>query len=596
MSDSDRAATADGYAPVLELLGAVDPRQSKVVLDVSPSAASREEAIATLGWTPVALDPRAAKKEPTRGVATGTTHDVREYLSAEHLMRKAHELLEGRTIAAVLLIDVLERVADPRDLIQELRGLALRHPEMRLIVQVPNVSTMDRAVALLFGEWRPLRASGPTSFCQLYTARQLQEMMTSAGWQECGCRDVSREREDTDQVVAALASTTPLYELLGAVREQAGLGAGITELVRAYAPESNVVTGLTPGLPAPERTADEDRAPFLSVLLRTQGRRPQTLQETLLSLFAQTSQNFEIVLACHRVTPESLGAIQRLVASYPEEFRGRIRMLEVHEGGRSRPLNAAVAHARGTYVAILDDDDLAFGNWVESFEDARATNGHVLRAVVAEQVVAPVDWDGEEGYEPRGKPRLAWPAAFDLMDHLVENQTPPSGYAFPRTAFYRLGLAFDEDLPVLEDWDLAMQAALLCGVTSISSVTSLYRAWQGAENSLSLHSEREWRAARAAIHARLDARPWPLPVGSISELVEMRQKTGPRFVAASVSAAGGDVPVLRHALALREQELLALRTSTSWRLTGPLRLASRIARHLLAAQAKRHERLARKQT
>lgn len=46
-----------------------------------------------------------------------------------------------------------------------------------------------------------------------------------------------------------------------------------------------------------KKIIDEDRfnknSVFLSVLIRTQGKRRETLKETLLSLYAQTNQDFE---------------------------------------------------------------------------------------------------------------------------------------------------------------------------------------------------------------------------------------------------------------------------------------------------------------
>ena len=41
-------------------------------------------------------------------------------------------------------------------------------------------------------------------------------------------------------------------------------------------------------------------------------------------------------------------------------------------------------------------------------------------------------------------------------------------------------MSFDDELAVLEDWDMLLNAALLCGVASTPEVTSLYRemeAW-----------------------------------------------------------------------------------------------------------------------
>src|SRR6516165_4845723 len=49
-------------------------------------------------------------------------------------------------------------------------------------------------------------------------------------------------------------------------------------------------------------TAASDLAPLLSVLMRTQHRRPATLEEALLSLAAQSCDDFELLLLAHDVS------------------------------------------------------------------------------------------------------------------------------------------------------------------------------------------------------------------------------------------------------------------------------------------------------
>src|SRR6201999_4060777 len=102
--------------------------------------------------------------------------------------------------------------------------------------------------------------------------------------------------------------------------------------------------------------------------------------------------------------------------------------------------------------------------------------------------------------------------------HLVENHSPPCGLAFPRSAFRDLGITFDENLPVLEDWDVLLQAAMFCGVVNTAEVTSVYRWWPKADCSLQRHSKLEWQSARSAVVRRMDSAPFILPSGGGSQI------------------------------------------------------------------------------
>ena len=93
---------------------------------------------------------------------------------------------------------------------------------------------------------------------------------------------------------------------------------------------------------------------------------------------------------------------------------------------------------------------------------------------------------------------------FDLLEHLGENQTPPSGFAVPRSLVTDLGQGWDESLPVYEDWDLLMRAASMCGVADAPVVGALYRRWGVGESSKTAHADHEWQAAQASVISKLD--------------------------------------------------------------------------------------------
>lgn len=265
---------------------------------------------------------------------------------------------------------------------------------------------------------------------------------------------------------------------------------------------------------------DTVQRPFLSVLLRTQGRRIEPFKDALLCLAAQTDEDFEVIVLAHDAFPEDLAGVTAVVESQPSAFRARITVIEVTGGTRAKPLNVGVEAATGRYLAVFDDDDLLMANWVEEFHSAAAAApGRLLRAVVANQTAAPELWPhDQDGFRTSSWPKAEYPAQFDQLSHLLVNHSPFMSWAFPRSLFFTLGVRFDEQLVVCEDWDVILRGSLLCGVHDIAALTSLYRRWDRGESSYSLHSSDEWRASEQRVIDRLDAAALLMPPGSMSRL------------------------------------------------------------------------------
>lgn len=265
---------------------------------------------------------------------------------------------------------------------------------------------------------------------------------------------------------------------------------------------------------------DSAGRPFLSVLLRTQGRRIEPLKDALLCLAAQTDEDFEVLVLVHDAFAEDLADVRAAVDAQPAAFRSRLSLIEVTGGTRAKPLNAGVAASTGTYLAVYDDDDLVMANWVEEFHTAaRVSPGMLLRATVANQSASPELWpQDQDGFRTSSWPRAEYPVAFDQSEHLLVNHSPFMSWAFPRSLFFTLGVRFDEELVVCEDWDVILRGSLLCGVHEIASLTSIYRRWDKGESSYSRHTAEEWRAAEQRVIDRLDATTLLMPPGSMSDL------------------------------------------------------------------------------
>jgi glycosyltransferase involved in cell wall biosynthesis len=263
--------------------------------------------------------------------------------------------------------------------------------------------------------------------------------------------------------------------------------------------------------------------PSFTVIVRTQGHRPDSLNEALDAISAQIDTTFDVVVVVHGDT-RAVEAVRAAMGSRADHSDLQLR--SVDGGGRARPLNTGLDAARGDYICFLDDDDLVMENWLATFAaGARTSPSTVVRAVTLSQ-----EWTTDGGPQPlraTGEIERPFPDRFDLLAHMSLNLTPICSVAFPRVAILDLGIRFDEDLPVYEDWEFLMRAAMALGVTSRTEATSLYRRLDQA-NADTVEDESVWRATHAAVIDRLSARPVLLPIGDARRLAGTHFQIGGR--------------------------------------------------------------------
>jgi regulator of replication initiation timing len=440
-------------------------------------------------------------------------------------------------------------------LLAVLADLANRHAGAPLVVSAANVSHFDLAAKLLSGRW-DVTPAGLLDERHLshFAPGRLEAELSRAGWKEVKADDfvVRRSDQHFPETLTALSAGTPLHDFLLEVREQSAPGALVDQFVRAYLPaaRSQLTAAQLPGSQAPGEPAP---VPFLSVIVRTQGRRLVTLEDNLTSLAAQTNRDIEVVICCHDTADSDYAAVVEVMERLPRWLVERTRAIRVEGGGRAHPLAVGVAEASGRYVAFLDDDDLAFSHWVEEFAElAKLHPGAVVRAGCATHSIDEESWECGTGYCQIGPTTTPYPLEFDLVAHLVGNRTPNCSVAVPRSCFTDLGVSFDDELPVLEDWDMLLSASLLCGVVSTPEVTSLYRRWKRGYASHIEHREEQWELTTWSIRGRFDAKPLLVPPGTVSRLTQME------MTANTVTQLQTDLDSLKDSLATSTAEVADL--------------------------------------
>lgn len=193
--------------------------------------------------------------------------------------------------------------------------------------------------------------------------------------------------------------------------------------------------------------------PLISVIMANyQGGR--YIERAIGSVLAQTLGDFELIVSDDDSTDDSVAVVAHLAARDP-----RLRLLRADQnGGPARCRNRALAEARGTWIAIVDSDDLIHPERLARLlAEARRSRADI----VADDLL--------HFYEDGSPSRLLLPEGQDEPIAIGAAQwilagsrgTPALGYIKPmiRAAWLR-GLGYDEALTIGEDYDLLLRLLL----------------------------------------------------------------------------------------------------------------------------------------
>jgi hypothetical protein len=462
-----------------------------------------------------------------------------------------------------------------------------------LVLSVRNAAHKDLALKMLVGRWNVTEDHMfDHKRVALYTYHQLSSLMDAIGWREAAERDWLQDHTDqfTLSSTSILNDRTPIGRFLCDFARQTNPYAVVSEFVRLYRAgehrsSSFFVDRSELEASKPYGTGYPKNSPFLSVVIRTTGTRTLTLQETLMSLTGQTCQDFEVILVVHSTGQVMVKVVNQLVADFPLSMRNRIQVVRCDRPGRSAPLNDAIKRARGRYIATLDDDDRVFAHWVETFQIISSSSpGQLIRATCARQEFE-ITASRDLGSYARAVSwfLLSWPSTYDLVAHLLSNDTPNMSVAFPLEVFREDALQFDETLETTEDWDLTIRAALRRGVVSTPEITAIYRWWTNGEATRFFHALEQRENAIFRIRSKLDAQVILLPPGSVSRLSSLVEEQRTRVLEheEDITKRDNRIYELEQEIANRDNRLLEIVNSTSWRVTKPLRVA---AKHMSMGQ------------
>lgn len=227
--------------------------------------------------------------------------------------------------------------------------------------------------------------------------------------------------------------------------------------------------------------------PLVSIVTRTLGR--PTLEDTRGSVAAQTYRPLEWVV---------VDAAGSGLAVAPA---GDVATRVVGTGGRllrSAAANAGLAAARGSYVLLLDDDDLILPLHIEN-----------LQRAIAATPSARVAHSDMELQVARGEPAKFLASAFSALKLCSQNLFAPVSVLFDAGLVRDVGCRFDEGLDTFEDWDLWLQFAQHTAFVRSPTPTAVYRLYlsqSGADRAGTPDADPRCTADQATVVARYQDR------------------------------------------------------------------------------------------
>ena len=545
------------------------------VVDLGATDASFGEAIVAAGYAYVGMTDRLDVLGLLRKAGLQAVR-----IAPDDVTRLLDALVGVENIAAFVLRDHLDRAVDPERLLSFLATQAIAHQQAKLIVSVPNVGHQQIALRLLAGDLPPeLEHRDGVGRRRAFTGRSLAELVAATGWQVAARHDLHGDGGSADDRSLLLAPTM--------------VGDFLRSASTTFNPDARTIRfvwTLTPtAAPAQAPDAPATAAPLLSILIRTQGERNDVLTEALYSIYSQTCDDYEVVVCFHRPgepSGEVREATVETISRLPASLRDRLRLVDASEPGRGTPLNVLLEHARGTYVSILDDDDLLFEHHVETIARGVAEHGALVlfQTYAAQRLINPVAHSDVPGIEvgvPSRRRRqypytaidmtVPWAEPVDIVRQHHENMVPICCLALPLQLVRQTNLRFRTDLEVGEEWAFWMDAFQLLRVVVLPEVTAAINHWNNTVTNAMRRPETAiyWRQVRDSRHREIAHVPLLL-----DGAIRLR-----------LAASGQQVEELawtRDEVARREQRLQGIYRSRIWRIARAFWRARDTAQRLRA--------------
>lgn len=205
--------------------------------------------------------------------------------------------------------------------------------------------------------------------------------------------------------------------------------------------------------------------PLVSVIVRTKNRL-KLLTQAIESISRQTYRQVEVIMvndAGSSLPVEDLRAIiPDMTLKYIEHKTNQ---------GRAAAANSGIMEAEGDYICFLDDDDLFYPQALENLL-FHADQGRIVHARARCLTYGPSGEPDPESEELLGKP-------VDQGRLILENHIPFNTVCIPRVILEKVG-PLDQRLEIYEDWDLMIRLSKEWEMQFINALVSEYRIFGSA--------------------------------------------------------------------------------------------------------------------
>ena len=168
------------------------PDRSSTVVDINAGSGFIGHALQDLGIGYHGLERRPAAVEAMR--ERGISASQCDLSDVHHVVASLGGVDH---VGALLLLDVLQQLQDPQELLSALSTWAMDHGEPTLVASAPNVAHFDVGLRLICGRWIPTESGLlDSSHIRFFTAETLANLFERTGWELVARADYLDLRSD----------------------------------------------------------------------------------------------------------------------------------------------------------------------------------------------------------------------------------------------------------------------------------------------------------------------------------------------------------------------------------------------------------------